>query len=798
MWKKVKVGKKYETAEKDVTDKGLVLNGAGGNDMIEGTKYSDTIKGGSGDDTIIGGTGNDVITGEAGKNTIVHYIGDGDDVVYLTKGENFTLNVEPSSLIEGTSINWETLDYEFVNKNKDLKISYDIPTTAAAAAAAATDERIKGSITLKNFAAKDVTNNSNSKKGIEDTSSVELVVGGNEIDLREAIIGDSEGDNNYLYCADVESNYTGTWLNEYIDASEAELTKRVKVGKKYQDEPKSAEDKGLVLKGNGGDDAIIGSNYSDTIYGGAGDDLIEGGTGNDKLYGEDGKNIFAFNAGDGHDTIYSGKGEDTLTFEDMNLSELKFTQGTGKNNKDLVIKYNTPLGSETFDSVTLKDYYTVDKKGVITGVNSKNSVKYINTESGTYSMENILFGSGNVNGTDTTEVIIGSDSNDIITPGKNTHVIIAGDGKDSVSISPNYENDDMKIYLGDGYGKTTTLSTGKNVKIDNLYVDSVNCNSNIVIGDNNTITDMEVYLGSGKDTLSFSSGSSGCSSDNIYVNCGAGNDTIDARSLTANSSAEFIGGSGTDSIYGSKGNDLIYGDQTPEEDPNHESAYSDTLYGNYGSDTIYGGGNDDVIAGYNKDSFDEKDATNGTVDLLYGEAGNDKIYAQSETNYVDGGTGNDTINAFIDQTTYITDSDGNDSLVIYYNQSETYNIVFEVDKEGNISDDSLKILNKDNYNKWLKGEKLTAQINIKGSYDSIENIYLSAKADKTDISSTDVKKYITIDKINSIKEAVSGWLVDTGYNDIDEVFTYNDEEDIAEMCVAFTNANNSAWQVANA
>ena len=127
-------------------NKGLTIDGKKGNDIIIGSNYNDKITGGAGDDeitggagndTITGGDGNDIITGGLGNDTItggkgineIYYSkGDGDDVITLTKGEEFFLNIK--------DLNIEDLEIAAVNKNKDLKISYD-------------KDGVKGSVTLK-------------------------------------------------------------------------------------------------------------------------------------------------------------------------------------------------------------------------------------------------------------------------------------------------------------------------------------------------------------------------------------------------------------------------------------------------------------------------------------------------------------------------------------------------------------------------------------------------------------------------------------------------------------------------
>lgn len=283
-----------------------------------------TISTGLGDDEIYGSNYNDTITAGTGNNIIHHYKAEGNDTIVLTKKENLTLRLD--------DIDKENLSYAG-DKKGNLVISY-------------TQDDISGSVTLKNFYKKDVTGSDTAIKLITASGTIE--------NLREDMFLDK--------IAPVK-NYSGSWLAEDIDASEAVLYKTVKK-KKVE---KAYTDAGLTIKANGGDDIITGSKYSDTIKGGAGDDIIRGGKGNDKLYGEAGKNIIKFAAGDGKDTVYSGKGNDSLIFEDVDMETVTMTN----KKKDLIINYGDG------DSVTVKDYYKLNKKGKVTGVNAKNSVKNI-------------------------------------------------------------------------------------------------------------------------------------------------------------------------------------------------------------------------------------------------------------------------------------------------------------------------------------------------------------------------------------------------------------------------------------
>ena len=292
-----------------------------------------------------------------------------------------------------------------------IKISYD-------------KDGVKGSITLKNFVSKDVTNNANAKKKIEDTSSVELVTQNGTIDLRTKIYSSS----------------TGTRLNDDINMSDYENTKG----------------KGLTLNGKGGNDTITGTKYADTIKGGDGNDVIAGGKGNDKLYGEAGNNTFTFNKGDGKDIIYSGKGEDTLIFnENISIADVKF-QKSGK--KDLVINYNF-VDDVAQDSITIKNYYNA--KG-----NVVSSVKYINVGGLEYDLETFkdYVDSGRIMIAQDATVYGTAEDDIIFAAGDIGQTIRAGQGNDIIyatntSVNGYFWGDEGNdtIYASDNYASQTLL-----------------------------------------------------------------------------------------------------------------------------------------------------------------------------------------------------------------------------------------------------------------------------------------------------------------------------------------------------
>ncbi len=415
-------------------NRGLTITGGNGDDKITGTDYNDTIKGGNGNDTISGGFGVDTITGGAGVNVINYSKGDGNDIINLTKGENFTLNF--------TDLTKDDLRFEFANKNKDLRI-YTSKTSD--------DEYI----TIKNFVKKDVTNNSNNRKGISDTSSVELMFNNAEssrIDLRTATD---------LYKTEIVKNYTGTWLSETISAEDYTLYETYKdpdTGEKERIESDNYAKKGLTIKTGNGNNTVTGSYYSDTIICGNGDDTIYIIGGNDKIAGGKGKNTFIFDSykyHEGTSTITDAKSDDIIKFEDINSEDLHFVQ----NGNNLEIFFDTSYTGylDTFykdllsDKIVIQNYFK--SKDKIDRIIAKDKELFISD------MDIMIVGNGTIKGTDESETIVsfgkqhakiysGKGNDNIFLGAKNNTIYFhEGDGNDIVNFVMEYEWDDSNYTL---------------------------------------------------------------------------------------------------------------------------------------------------------------------------------------------------------------------------------------------------------------------------------------------------------------------------------------------------------------
>jgi len=537
----------------DTTKKGLTIDGGIGNDSITGSIYADTIKAGDGNDVITGSTGADKVTGGTGQNTYKYTAAEnmkGDQVI-LTKGERATIDV---SGVAGE------VTYKVNGKDLDVKIG---------------DNTLK----VMGFGAKDITNNS-TKKSPLDTSEVILKTAGGNINLRTDLLSQTE----------ISKNFTGTYLRDNVTAENYE----------------NAKEKGLTINTGLGADSIVGSKYADVIKGGDGADSITGGWGNDALYGEGGNNTFIFNSGDGNDIVYSGKGDDNLKFNSIQLQNITMLQGTGKNNKDLIIKYTND------DTVTVKDYYTVNKKGVITGINPKNTVNTITTNEGTFNISDyalsykFAWGTGFASHEHTTITM---------NPDSVVNNIMFNANASIGNLKFLREGDDLRIW----YNNDSTLDLSG-------------------LGDSGN-----VYTYQGSELYKKSDSAAYCSSITIKDYFAVENQTIDNVILKYDDTwthtiTEFSIQSDSDRMTGYSNSVSLNADSisagTYENNVYTGTKFADVIYANSGTgdgDTIHGGAGNDLLY------------TWGRSDSAYGDTGNDEILGNTACLVLDGGAGDDTI-----------------------------------------------------------------------------------------------------------------------------------------------------------
>jgi Ca2+-binding RTX toxin-like protein len=397
----------------------------------------------------------------------------------------------------------------------------------------------------------------------------------------------------------------------------------------------------IIGTGHGGANYISGNQNNNTLYGGAGTDTIEGGGGNDLIYGEAGGtdiNLLSYAeylyGNEGNDTLYGGSGHDVLY------------GGTGDDILDGGTEQDLFYGGDGNDT------YYIDHGGE--KVTDTSGIDIIISSVGYSLADNALYGwvenlsmTGWGNG-------YGNRLDNIITSNEFAHGLHGGYGNDT--INGNGGNDDL--YGEDG---TDSISGGDG----NDFIDGGYGNDYLNGGnDNDTLNG-----GTGDDYMF--GGWDWEGRDHLIG--GLGNDTLD-------------GHGGYDTLVGGEGNDTYYVSDiratvTEAATPNsgYDTVISDIAYytlaanverlylaegaghlngtGNVAGQNISGNSQNNVLLG--------ADGTGaGGNDVLNGGGGNDYLDAYGTgSSTLNGGDGNDQLwGTWGGGTDHMIGGNGNDSL----------------------------------------------------------------------------------------------------------------------------------------
>ncbi|MGB5867199.1 MAG: hypothetical protein WBG69_04915, partial [Arcobacteraceae bacterium] len=449
-------------------------------------------------------------------------------------------------------------------------------------------------------------------------------------------------------------------------------------------------------------DDITGDEFANTIIGNSGADTLSGGAGDDKIQGGDDDDIIT--GGAGADTLYGDAGDDrfTQTSTLSDLAGDKIYGGTNTNGIGDTVDYSnlsdslvinlrdTGLTSVTVGNTTDGDHQIAEIENVtgssaddtIEGNSSNNILdgdagtgdvlSYDNTQSsvvvnlsgtainsdldldGTTANTNISAQTaiGTASGTDTVtnfENIQGSDYSDILIGSNGINTIKAGLGDDLL-----YGGTSNDVLDGESGNDTVSyaLETSSSVNI------SLQNTTATVAGTNNytdSLVSIENAIGtSGDDTIEGSTGAN-------TLKGGAGNDTLSyANAISSDNSGVFVDLSDADGVI-----DTV-------------NAGIDTISG---FENILGSAKDDTLIGDNN------------INTIIGGTGNDTITGKGGLDTLKGGTGNDIFkisDADVDGVSDDIDGEGNTDTLDYSSLSSTYHI------DVNLVTPSADILNTSN------------------------------------------------------------------------------------------------------
>ncbi|KZM42412.1 hypothetical protein OA90_27295 [Labrenzia sp. OB1] len=657
-------------------------------------------------DVVEGGLGNDMLKGGDGDDTYVYNLGDGNDTIIESSNDGSADRLLFGSGIFSADVKIfketaEASDADIVLSDGSIIVLKNQFYTSSAGV-----ENIQfddGTI----WSAADIASNTvvNSKPETEpDTFDFFVNEAPFEIQTSDILANDVDDGNLSVIAATIAENGsvslsgTGSLLVTPDDGFEGQLTivYTVSDGAYIRDETitvtvSSYEDPAT-------NDDITGTNEADELFGGKGDDTLQGEGGND---------TYIYNLGDGNDTIYDGSYDGTAD---------KLVLGAGILASEVLV---TTSASDA-DDVTL---HFVDGGSIVL-----NEQFYSGTQ---YGIEEIIFDDGTVwdaadlaavameqartDGDDTItgfedrgDEIEGGLGNDNLNGlgGNDTYIYNLGDGNDTI-YDGSYDGTADKLVLGAGILASEVLVTTSASDADDVTLHFVDGGSIVlneqfysgtqygieeIIFDDGTVWDaadlaavaMEQARTDGDDTITGFEDrgdeiEGGLGNDNLnglggndtYIyNLGDGNDTIydgsydgsldrlvlgegilpsevtvirsssdldditlhfiDGGSITLNEQFYPFAEYGLEEIVFTDGtvwteSDLIQLSQTGTEN-------DDRLVGGLDADIISGGEGADYIFGSNGD------------DELYGGAGNDDVRGGNGNDTIDGGDDNDTLN----------------------------------------------------------------------------------------------------------------------------------------------------------
>ncbi|MBD1883508.1 calcium-binding protein [Microcoleus vaginatus] len=385
------------------------------------------------------------------------------------------------------------------------------------------------------------------------------------------------------------------------------------------------------LRGDLGDDLVVGINVRDTLFGGRGNDTLRGVASNSYLSGDLDDDILVITnstqsspftssvitIGIERTTLIGGGGNDSLTgaIGEFGAGRNFFEGGDGNDTINVFATSDTALGGAGDDFIV-----SASVPNVISSVGASSSFPG-------FAGRNLLdggVGNDTIVAAFSSDTMIGGEGNDSLS-GTFTNAA-GGDGNDTI--------DATKAFFGNATG--TALITLEGGLGNDLLIGYTNPTT----GSSFTVTNL-MNGSEGSDTIIF-----GSQRDRVIGNV-AGNDFISyASSVTFSGTVAnlisdtlgsniIIGGNGTDVVITGNGDDFLYGDS---------SNATDSL-GGAGDDTLNAGaGNDALLGGFGKDYLiggDGNDSLGGGpgADTLIGGSGNDSFYYN---NFGEGAVGTDT------------------------------------------------------------------------------------------------------------------------------------------------------------
>jgi Ca2+-binding RTX toxin-like protein len=388
------------------------------------------------------------------------------------------------------------------------------------------------------------------------------------------------------------------------------------------------------ILGQGGSDTLSGVGGVDSLFGGSGNDSMIGGDGDDLAFGQDGNDRMVWNPGDDTDLNEGGAGTDTVEVNGGDGAE-QFT-ATANGARVRFDRTNpAPFAIDIGTSETLL-VRTNGGDDSFAGTGNLAALIAISVDGGA--------GNDTILGSNGTDRLLGGDGTDFVDGQQGNDLALLGAGQDTFQWDPGDGSDTVEgqagtdVMLFNGSDAAENMEVSANgprlrflrdvgtIVMDLDDVERIDVNTlgetDKVVVNNLTATDVTdvrpnltgigggddgapdnvivnatdgddavTVTGQGPNTqvlglrprISVTGAIAG--SDRVTVKALAGDDVVDASTLSANSAQLTLdGGDGDDVLIGGNGDDNLLG-----------GAGDDVLIGGAGNDTIDGGPGDNIV-----------------------------------------------------------------------------------------------------------------------------------------------------------------------------------------------------------
>ncbi len=269
----------------------IVVNGLGGDDVIDGSNSSFALRinGGLGKDVMTGGAGNDLITG-----------GDGDDVALMGAGnDTFVWNPgDDNDVVEGGA-GTDTLLFNGANIGETINISANGARTTFSRDVANVTMGLNDVETIRfnalggadTIRVHDLSGTDVKNVAIDLAGSIGGTTGDGAVDT---IIIDGTAGDDTIVIKNVNGVVTISGLGQDITITNFDAKDRIVINGLAGNDVIDASGlsvMSLIANAGDGDDVVIGGAANDLLSGDAGDDVLIGGPGIDTLDGGIGSNI---------------------------------------------------------------------------------------------------------------------------------------------------------------------------------------------------------------------------------------------------------------------------------------------------------------------------------------------------------------------------------------------------------------------------------------------------------------------------------------------------------------------------